>query len=79
MEEPTTPCTTQTSFGRAVTMVMTTSCPKNHVPVSRRVRWTFDVDHLTMAETHVAVLTIARYYCSELRNLRQTFALVPLT
>ena len=55
-------------------MPMTTSCPQNHVqlPVSRSVQWTFEVDHVTMVETCIALLTTVRKYCSELRSLRQT-------
>ena len=41
----------QSSFGSAMPMAMTTTHHNNHVqlPVSRNVRWTFDVDHVKMA------------------------------
>ena len=58
------PCTVHSSFVRAMAMI--TSCSKIHeLPVSQSVWWTFDVDHVTMAEMHIAVLTIVRNYCSE--------------
>ena len=73
-----TPCTTQSSFGRAMPIAMATLRSRNHVQLTvlRSVRWTFDVDHVTIAETHIAMLTVVRNYCSE---LRQTSTLVPLT
>ena len=73
-----TPCTAQSSFGRAVPVAMTTLYHRNHVQlsVSRSVQWMFDIDHVTMVETCIAVLTIVRNYCSELQNSRQTSTLV---
>ena len=67
------------SFENTMPMAITSSHhKKNHVqlPVSRSVLWTFDVDHVTMVESRVVLLTGARNYCSELRNLRQPSTLV---
>ena len=76
-----TPCTTQLSFGNAIPIAVTSSCHTNHVqlPVSQSVWWTFDIGHVTLVETRIALLTIACSYCSELNNLCQTSTLVPLT
>ena len=52
----------------------TISHSKNPVQllVSRRVRWTFDVDHATIVETHIVLLTVVRTIVLLLRNIRQT-------
>ena len=72
-----TPCTTQSCFGRT----MATSRLINHVqlPVSRSVWWTFNIDHITMAETYITVLTFVCNYCSDLCHLSNKFTLIPMT
>ena len=61
-QELMTPCTTQSSFCSAIPMAVTSS--------TTSVWYTFDIDHLTMVETCMALLIIALNYCSELHNLR---------
>ena len=52
-------CATRSSCGRAKPMVVTTLCLRNHVqlPVSRSVRWMFDIVHITIVEICTAWLT----------------------
>ena len=59
------------SFGRAMAVMSTTTCPKNDVQlsVSQSVRmWMFGVDHVTgnnRRNTH-SVVNKCTYYCFEL-------------
>ena len=53
-----TPCTALSSFGRTMPVAMTTSCPKNHIPLNtkssyhmKELMWTFGVDH-TIGNNH---------------------------